>query len=138
MPARWQAVQITRNGGFLNKSFDGRFLYFLDHPQNWMADKATLMRIPVEGGEPSKILEGIRGTLWSLTRQGIFFVTRGGHADTVNLYRFEDGKVAPVGRLPFQISGSASCLAVSEDGRWLLTNQMNRRDTDLMLIENFK
>ena len=29
-------------------------------------------------------------------------------------------------------------MTASKDGRWLITNETNRLDTDLMLIENFK
>ena len=82
------------------------------------------------------ILEGVH--LWSLSRKGIYFVTSDGGADTVNLYRMEDGKATTIGSLPFRISALAAGMAVSEDGRWLITTQLNRNDTDLMLIENFK
>ena len=48
------------------------------------------------------------------------------------------GKVTPVGTLPFTISAFGGSMSVSEDGKWLITNQTNRYDADLMLIENFK
>jgi Tol biopolymer transport system component len=142
MPAEGgEAIQITASGGFFQQeSFDGKDLYFLDRPNGnvGMGDICTLMRMPVEGGDPVKILEGIRGVFWSVTRKGIFFVARDSRADSIQLYRFEDRKVTTIGSLPFRISGLGGGLVVSEDGRWLLTNQTNRNDTDLMLMDNFK
>ena len=87
---------------------------------------------------PVKILEGILGGLWSLTRKGIFFITRNSGEDAISLYRLEDGSATTLANLPFRISSFGGGMAVSEDGRWLLTNQLNRRDTDLMLIDNFR
>jgi Tol biopolymer transport system component len=133
------AVQLTAHGGFFpRESFDRRFIYFLARPHVTVFDKSDLMRMPVEGGEPVKLLADVRGSLWGLTAEGILFLTRDGRVDTVNLYRFDTGKTASLGNLPFPISGVGSAMTVSEDGRWLLTNQLNRHDTDLMLIENFK
>ncbi len=130
------AVQITRTGGFFaQQSFDGKFLYCVDRPPGGISSGRTLLRIPVEGGAPVTVLEGVH--LWSLTRKGIYFVTSDGGADTVNLYRMEAGKATTIGSLPFPISPIAGGMAVSEDGRWLITQQLNRNDTDLMLIENF-
>lgn len=129
-------MQITRTGGFFaQQSFDGKFLYCVDRPPGGISSGRTLLRIPVEGGAPVTVLEGVH--LWSLTRKGIYFVTSDGGADTVNLYRMEAGKATTIGSLPFPISPIAGGMAVSEDGRWLITQQLNRNDTDLMLIENF-
>jgi Tol biopolymer transport system component len=140
MPAEGgTAAQITQDGGFLpQESLDGKFLYYLDRPRSSTTDTGNLMRIPVGGGAAVRVLEAIPGELWSVTRKGIFFVTRDGHGDRINLLRLDDGKVAPVGILPFTISAFGGSMSVSEDGHWLITNQTNRYDTDLMLIENFK
>jgi Tol biopolymer transport system component len=140
MPAEGgKATQITHDGGFFpQESLDGKFLYYLDRPRNSAFDPGNIMRIRVAGGAPATVLEGKPGELWSLTQKGIFFVTRD-RADTINLLPLEDGATArPVGTLPFRISGYGGSMTVSKDGRWLITNETNRLDTDLMLIENFK
>jgi Tol biopolymer transport system component len=140
MPAEGgNAIQLTRDGGFFQQeSFDGKFLYFLDRPQDSASDLGNLMRIPVNGGDAVKVLGGIRGDLWSLTRKGVFFVTKDNNQDAIRLFQFEDGKEMVAGILTFRISTYGGGMSVSEDGRWLLTNQTKRRDTDLMLIENFR
>jgi dipeptidyl aminopeptidase/acylaminoacyl peptidase len=142
MPAEGgEAIQITSSGGFFQQeSFDGKFLYFLDRPNGIVAigDIGAVMRMPVEGGDAVKILDGVRGMHWSVTRKGIYFVTRDSRADSIQLYRFADGKVVAIGSLPFRISGFGGGLVVSEDDRWLLTNQTNRNDSDLMLIDHFQ
>jgi hypothetical protein len=129
-------TQITKDGGFdQQESFDGKFLFYLDRPRSSPSDPGDVMRIPVGEGDPVTILKAIPGELWSLTRKGMFYVTRDGKEDTINLLRLEDDTKAPVGTLPFRISAS---MTVSQDGRWLLCNQINRYETDLMLIENYK
>src|SRR6185437_5760207 len=117
-----------------------KFLYFLERPNGivGITDIGTLMRMPVEGGDPTKVLDGVRGMLWAVTPKGIFFMTRDGRADSINFFRFEDSKMTPIGRLPFRISRFNGGMTVSDDGRWLITTQTNRNDTDLMLIENFR
>jgi Tol biopolymer transport system component len=139
MPAEGgEAIQLTRTGGFFQQeSPDGAFLYFLD-PKDTSTLQGNLMRMPVGGGEPEKVLEDLRGTLWAVTPKGIFFRARAGREDVVNLFHFGDRRVERVGRLPFPISQLGAGWAVSEDGHWLLANQTNRNDTDLMLIDNFQ
>ena len=132
---------MTASGGFFQQeSLDGRYLYFVDRPNGvvGISDMVAVMRMPVEGGDAVKILDGIRGVFWSVTQKGIYFLTRDSHADSIQLYRFADAKTVPIGSLPFRISGFGGGLVVSEDDRWLLVNQTNRNDTDLMLIDGFK
>jgi Tol biopolymer transport system component len=142
MPAEGgEAIQTTSTGGFFQQeSLDGKYLYFLDRPNGvvGITDIVTVMRMPLEGGDPVKILDGVRGVHWCVTRKGIYFVTRDSRSDSIQLYRFADAKVVAIGSLPFRVSGFGGGLVVSEDDRWLLTNQTNRNDTDLMLIDGFK
>jgi hypothetical protein len=138
MPAEGgEAVQITRTGGFFaQESFDGKFLYCLDRPPGGTSGVRTLVRIPVEGGAPVTILQAVQ--LWSLTRKGIYYMANENGADTIHLLPLDGGNATTIGSLPFRISAIAGGMAVSEDGRWLIATQLNRNDTDLMLIENFK
>jgi Tol biopolymer transport system component len=137
-PDGGQATRITRNGGFdAKESPDGQSLYYLDHypGQN---GTARLMRAGVDGGQESVVLDGVRPLLWSVTNNGIVFVTRESDFDALDVYRFSDQLVARLGRLGFRIPSIYTQMAVSRDGRWALATEMVRFDADLMLLDNFQ
>jgi len=54
------------------------------------------------------------------------------------LHRFRNARTERVGDLPEKSARLASDAAVSRDGRWLFLSQINREDTDLMLIDKFR
>jgi Tol biopolymer transport system component len=135
------AVRLTRNGGFEpRESSDGRYLFYLDRPPAGLAPGATarVMRLPLEGGLEEPVLEHVRPFLWSVTNTGIVFVTREQDFDAIDVYRFSDQQVARVGRLGFRIAGIYSHMTVSSDGRWALTTNLVRLDSDLMRLDNFR
>lgn len=133
------AVQITKHGGFRpRESPDGRYLYYVDRLPSGLNGRGRLMRVPVEGGEEIQVLEEIGGWTWDLADSGIVFLVSADSADFVDLLRHNDHKTVRLGRLPFRPARVAVGWAVSRDGRWLLTNQVDRLDSDLMLIDNFR
>ncbi len=137
-PDGGQVTRITKNGGFDPKeSPDGQSLYYLDHYPG-ANGIAKVMRIAVDGGQESVVLEPVRPFLWSVTDKGIVFVTRETDFDALDMYRFSDQQVARVGRLGFRIPGSYTHMSVSRDGRWVLATEMVRFDSDLMLLDNFR
>ena len=99
---------------------------------------ARLMRVPLVGGHEEPVLEHVRPFLWSVTDTGIVFVTREREFDAIDVYRFSDRRVARVGRLGFRIASIYTHLTVSRDGRWALATKMERFDTDLMRLDNFR
>src|SRR5262249_15615002 len=117
---------------------DGKYVYYLDHQQNGIGDVAALMRIPAEGGEETRQLDGIHGVMCWLTRKGIYFLTRDHGVDYINLWRPDSGSRELVGRLPFHVSTRGRHREVTDDGRWLITGETNRNESDLMFIENFR
>jgi Tol biopolymer transport system component len=140
MPAEGgPATQITRRGGFRpRESPDGRFLYYLDRLPSGMHGRGRLMRAPVRGGEEVEVLQDIGGWTWDATDSGIVFLTLTQGFSAVDLLRYEDHTTVRLGHLPFRPSGTAVGWAVSRDGRWLLTNRIDRLDADLMFIDNFR
>jgi Tol biopolymer transport system component len=135
------AARITRHGGFEAKeSSDGKYLFYLDrHPGALAVDgTARVMRAPVAGGSEERVVEGVRPFLWSVTQDGILFVTREADFDAIDLYRFSDQRVTRIGRLGFRGPSGFRSLAVSRDGRWALATKMVRFDSDLMRIDNFR
>jgi Tol biopolymer transport system component len=135
------ATRVTHNGGFDPKeSPDGRHVFYLDrHPAGLAIDgTARLMRVPVGGGQGEPVLERLRPLLWAVTDTGIVFVTREPDFDALDVYRFSDRRVVRAGRLGFRIAGIYTHMSVSRDGRWALATKMERFDSDLMLLDNFR
>ena len=138
-PNGGEAIRLTHNGGFQpQESSDGKYLFYLDRPPGGAPIEARLMRVPLAGGQEEMVLEHIRPFLWSLTDGGIVFVTREPEFDAMNAYRFNDGRIASVGRLGFRIPGIYTHMTVSRDGRWALATKMVRSESDLMRLDNFR
>ena len=136
-----EAIRLTHNGGFEpRESPDGRYLFYLDRHPGGLAigGTAKLMRLPLAGGQEEVMIEGVRPFLWSVTENGIVFVTREPNFDAIDVYRFSDQRVARLGRLGFRIPGTFTLMTVSRDGRWALATEMVRFDSDLMVLDNFR
>jgi dipeptidyl aminopeptidase/acylaminoacyl peptidase len=136
--------QITHGGGFQPKiSPDGEYLYYLDRPPTSAGSPkyvAKLLRIPISGGDPMLIHERIPPFYWSPSSRGIYFLTGDWDSATpaAELYRLHEGKSVHIGTLSFILGVVPGGMAVSRDGRWALVSALERRDADLMLLENFR
>jgi hypothetical protein len=73
-----------------------------------------------------------------VTASGIYFLTTEKDFDAIDLFRPENGAGTRVGRLPFRIPKAFPAMTFSRDGRWALTNQIGRRQSDLLMIEGFR
>jgi Tol biopolymer transport system component len=136
-----EAVRLTHHGGFEpRESPDGRYLFYLDQPPAALASGATarLMRLPLAGGDPETVLDGVRPFLWSVTTSGIVFVTREPEFDAIDTYRFSDRRITRLGRLGFRIPGIYTYMTASPDGRWMLATNLVHFDSDLMRLDNFR
>ena len=133
-------MRMTQNGGFEPKeSPDGRYLFYLDrHPARPRSSYRQADARTVAGGQEELVLERVRPFLWSVTDSGIVFVTREPDFDAIDVYRFSDRRVARVGRLGFRIPGRYTHMTASRDGRWVLATKMERLDSDLMRLDNFR
>jgi hypothetical protein len=138
-------VQVTFAGGFdPQESADGRFLYYLDRapPYGGVAPPANLVRIPVDGGSPTVVptvvLDNVRAFYWSVAEKGIFVLSMERDFDAVDVYDSATGKRARLGRLPWRVSRLCGRISISRNGRWLATNHVDRLDTNLMLVDNFR
>jgi len=129
-------VRVTRNGGvYAIESDDGRFLYYskLEQPGIW--------KMPLNGGEETRILdkpEGYHWHSWGLARDGIYFLY---WSDTPNgkieFFDFATRKTTPIfGQV--RPAPSHSGLALSPNGRALLYTDDELKDSDLMLVKNFR
>jgi len=125
------AVQLTRKGG--REAFegpDGTSLYYTKY-----ATKG-IWRLPVDGGEETLALDRGETGDWAVTAQGLWFLEPGPKSvTTVYLYSFATGKLSQIAKLQAQEAGHIS---ISPDGRWIIYTQLDRVESDLMLVENFR
>ncbi len=132
------AVQETKTKGAREafESLDGRFVYYanLDAPGIW--------KVPVGGGEETRVLDRGGQDIWALTGQGICFFDLHGStgAAALKFHNFATGKVTLLREFskdtPVDPSGTA--LTVSPDGRWILYTQLDQSGSNLMLVENYQ
>jgi dipeptidyl aminopeptidase/acylaminoacyl peptidase len=138
-PKGGEPIRLTRKGGFEpRESPDGQYLFYLDRHPGGAPIEARLMRLPLAGGPEELVLEHIRPFLWSVTNTGIVFVTREPHFDAIDVYRFDQRRTVRVGRLGFRIPERYTHMTVSRDGRWVTATKMERFDSDLMRLDNFR
>ena len=130
-----EAVQVTKKGGFAAlESPDGKFIYYAKNRDV----PGPLLRMPVDGGEESPVPEFSKAVFWgqwAVGEQGICFVNTESRS-AIEFFSFTTGQVTEVAALEKKVLGGPS-LSVSSDGRWILFVQIDRNDSDLMLLENF-
>ena len=131
------AIQVTKTKGGEEafESADSKFVYYakLDAPGVW--------RVPVAGGEETRVLDQGGQNGWALTGQGIcFFDFTGPAGTTLKFYNFVTGKVALLREFSkgSQVERASTALTVSPDGRWILYTQLDQSSSDLMLVENYR
>jgi hypothetical protein len=154
IPAEGGASQpVTRNGGFEPKEApDGKHLYYLDRPPASAGGTqvvSRLMRMPVEGGEAELIHDRVPPFYWSVTREGVVFLSlvelsaaerksrqlNLNRVDAVEMYRFADRKIVRLGALPFRVTSMPGRFVVSPNGRWALASTDAGGESDLMLLD---
>jgi hypothetical protein len=100
------------------------------------------VRIPVDGGSPTVgptvVLANVRAFYWSVAEKGIFILAMEHDYDAVDFYDFATGKRTRLGRLPWRVSRLCGRISVSRDGRWLATSHVDRLDSNVMLVDNFR
>ena len=133
-PGGGAPVQITHGPGDdrPQASLDGKFIYY---NKGWPGT-LSVWRIPADGGEETKILEGVStGGQWTVGTDGIYFFTTPdvkGRSE-IRLYEFATRRTKRI----LTVERSVGMIALSPDGRTILYPQMDEHGSDLMLVENF-
>jgi serine/threonine protein kinase len=132
-------VGITRKeAGFVpdqpRESADGKFIYF---QQGWPRP-LSIWKVPVEGGEETKILDSVSPSgWWTLGKEKIYFFAKPdqkGHSD-LSSYDLETGKIQKILTVERPVY---FLIAVSPDERTILFPQIDEASSDLMLVEKFR
>ncbi len=131
-------TQVTRGGGCEAwASRDGKLLYYTNH--GW----GTIWTLPVEGG-PEKPVAELRQfdrifRSWGVVKQGIYFMSREDRPyQTVRFFSFSTRRVYPLLTFDREPIWNYPDLALTDDGRVLLTARLDQEVNDIMLIENFR
>lgn len=117
----------NRGGRDAIESADGKFVYYakLDTPGIW--------RVPVAGGEETRVLDqGWMGG-WALTGQGICFrVARqenGSAGPAIKFYDFDNRQVTTIREFSRDVTilnNANNPLSISPDDRWILYTQIDQ------------
>jgi Tol biopolymer transport system component len=127
-----EAIQVTRDGGFAPlESADSKFLYYTK-----ALGATSLWKIPIEGGQATKVLEGLRSYIsLAIVNGGVYFVPLQ-KPTAIQFLSFTTNQIRTVASLEKPIENGG--LAVSPDGRWILCTQFDQAGSELMLLENFR
>jgi Tol biopolymer transport system component len=155
MPAKGgEAIQLTTDGGHESfESPDGKLLYYVYFE--------GLRSIPIETysgpKEGSPLLEAVRPGFWAVTEKGIYFVEFGDRdADSqdvfgvlddlrvpsvsskIKFYDFRTRNITQIGTIEKDVRRADCGFCASWDGRTMAWSQIDQRESDLMMIENFR
>jgi serine/threonine protein kinase len=127
-------IQLTKGGGGPGvESVDGNYFYYHKSQEIW--------RVPVDGGEETLVTSEQTNfmNMWALGGQGIYFTEPRPteHQMILKLFRFGSGQSGQIAVLDQPFPGSGTRLSLPADGRWLLYDQLDRDESDIMLVENF-
>jgi Tol biopolymer transport system component len=133
MPATGgDAIQVTRNGGWtVSEASDGAHVYYIDIP---MTPK-PVWRVPVAGGQPEKVVDGVVGWFFQAAEKGIYYADRPADRTRLMFHDFATGRSTTIAGNLGQIEFAPG---VSPDGRTILYSKIDSTVDDLMLVENFR
>jgi hypothetical protein len=92
--------------------------------------------LPLAGGAPVKVLDGIVWFNWCLFGDGAYLIDRQGGETRLQFFNFVTGKSVTVARNLGEVTGGL--LTVSPDGRTIIFARVDAYADDLMLVENFR
>lgn len=141
-PEGGAAVQVTRNGGFeAQESVDGQTLYYSKG-----RGVPGLWKVPVTGGEEVPVLESLNGRSWVVVSDGIYVMEpaevgeklRPGQPYVIRFLDFRTGKKSLVYALQKSPYNPTPGISVSPDRKWILFQQIDENNSDIMLADNFR
>ena len=95
-----------------------------------------MWRIPVSGGQPEKMLEGVVSRAFVVLETGIYYIDQPSSSEArLRFFKFATGQPITVAR---NIGNIGPGLTASPDGRTILYSRLDSSADDLMLVENFR
>ena len=125
-----QPIQVTKGGGNISlESLDGKMLYYTKGSSLWSVTPG--------GGEERQVLESVGMQVFVPASDGIYFLARTdpGQPGRIQFLNSATGKISTVLGLerPAWLG-----LSLSPDNRRLLFSQVDREESDLMMVDNWR
>jgi Tol biopolymer transport system component/DNA-binding winged helix-turn-helix (wHTH) protein len=124
-----QAVPLS----IVSEGLDDEVFYFADR-----RFRSAIRGVSLRGGPKAFPLDGMpqvnNWNAWTAVHGGIYFVPVG-LPDTLRYYDFASRELHDVLRLQKDFSDG---LSISPDGRYLLYSQIDDRNSDIMVVENYR
>jgi Tol biopolymer transport system component/DNA-binding winged helix-turn-helix (wHTH) protein len=150
-----QAVQVTFDRGHESfESPDGKLLYYEDYGINGLRSISTETSSGIREG--TVVLGSLRPGYWAVGEKGIYFVDfddrhaashyRFYHfvvgasevSQPIMFYDFKTKEVSQIGAIEKPVMRPTPGFSVTWDGRYIAWSQVDRAESDLMMIENFR
>jgi len=130
------ARQVTKNGGFeAVEDRGGKALYYIKRGEY------GIWTVPAAGGPETRVVDQGEEGRWALGAQGIYLLSKN-DLWAIDYFDFAKRQVSRVRMLPtqdlFAMRGAGPEFAVSPDEQWFLYTAVERNETDLMAVENFR
>jgi len=129
-----QAIQITESGGiYATESLDGESLYFTKH------NEAGIWKRSMHNGPETLYIDALDSSdwgNWAVVSHGIYFISRTEQGATLLLW--DELKQTTVPVVSLDRAPLNQTLAISPNSNRILFAQMDRNESDLMLVENFR
>ncbi len=132
------AVQVTQDGALdAAESPDGKLLYYSKR-----LPAGGIWSVPVTGGAGTCVIPKAPRNLWAVARPGIYFldlaVAQNGSVPLM-LFRFDTARTSQLATLQnARLAPADPGLGVTLDGRWVAWAQMDRAESNLMMIDDFR
>lgn len=128
------AVQVSASGAVVAiESSDGAYLYYVE---STTTDRpGPLWRLPLKGGEPVKLVEGVVSTSFAVLDGGIYYLERLAGETRLQYLDFATRRSTTVAG---KLGNVGFGLTASRDGRAILYSRVDSSVDDLMLVENFR
>jgi dipeptidyl aminopeptidase/acylaminoacyl peptidase len=125
------AAQVTRDGGYTAfESVDGKLYY------NKADNDTKLWRCNLDGSGEELVLDVVSYRAFVVTADRIYYTRREpGGGRTLRVRHLGSGKDAQISLIP---STGRLGLSLSHDKRYLIYPQLDREESDLMLIPDFR
>jgi hypothetical protein len=128
---------LTHDGGYdAEEAPDGKLLYYTK-PQN-----GGLWSMPVEGGRGTLVLAQVRPGVWALAENGIYYLDVAARSPEgftpLMWFSFATHKLVQAGAADKPVVAESPTLSVTSDGRRIAWAQIDRQQSELMLIDNFR
>jgi hypothetical protein len=128
------AVQVSPTPGLIARaSRDGAYLYYVE--ATTMQSSGPLVQLPLKGGAPVKLAEGVASDAFDLADGGVYYLERAADATTMHFFDLAKRRSTLVAA---NLGSVGPGLAVSRDGRTILFARTDSSSNDLMLVEHFR